>query len=82
MRPAYTRIVMVFRVQPVHLHLRAGLRMQLPSAHKKLSPSRFRGLILGTAFTVAAIIGTNAIVLKELRQDALEDVQGDLFGKA
>ena len=53
--------------------------MQLPSTNKKLSPNRFHGLILGTAFTVAAVIGTNAIVLKELRQDALEDVQGDLL---
>ncbi len=47
--------------------------------NKKLSPNRFHGLILGTAFTVAAIIGTNAIVLKELRRDALEDVQNDLL---
>ena len=70
---------MVFRVQTVHLSLRAGLRMQLPSTNKKSSPNRFRGLILGTAFTVAAVIGTNAIVLKELRRDALEDVQNDLL---
>jgi len=53
--------------------------MPLQSANKKLSPNRFHGLILGTAFTVAAIIGTNAIVLKELRRDALEDVQNDLL---
>ena len=53
--------------------------MQLPSTNKKSSPNRFRGLILGTAFTVAAVIGANAIVLKELRRDALEDVQNDLL---
>jgi hypothetical protein len=70
---------MVFRVEPVQPILRAGLQMQLPSTNKKLSPNRFHGLILGTAFIVAAVIGTNAIVLKELRQDALEDVQGDLL---
>jgi len=53
--------------------------MPLQSANKNFSPNRFHGLILGTAFTVAAIIGTNAIVLKELRRDALEDVQNDLL---
>jgi diguanylate cyclase (GGDEF)-like protein/PAS domain S-box-containing protein len=53
--------------------------MQLPSANKKLSPSRFRGLILGTALTVAAIAGANAIILTELYRDTLEDAQGDVL---
>ena len=70
---------MVFRVQTVHLNLNAGLRMQPQSANKKLSPSRFRELILGTALTVAAIVAANTIVLTELRRDTLEDVQSDLL---
>ena len=72
---------MVFRVEPAHLNLRAGPRMQPQSAHKKLSPSRFRGLVLGTALTVAAIVGANAIILSELYRDTLDDAQGDVFGK-
>ncbi len=53
--------------------------MQPQSANKKLSPSRFRNLILGTALTVAAIVAANTIVLTELRRDTLEDVQSDLL---
>jgi diguanylate cyclase (GGDEF)-like protein/PAS domain S-box-containing protein len=53
--------------------------MQFQSTNKKLSPSRFHGLILGTALTVAAIVGANAIILSELHRDTLEDAQGDVL---
>ncbi len=53
--------------------------MQLQSATKKLSPGRFRGLVVGTALTVAAIVGVNAVLLTQLHQDVLEDVQGDVL---
>ncbi len=53
--------------------------MQTQQANDKLSPSRFRKLILGTTLTVAAIVAANTIVLTELRRDTLEDVQGDLL---
>ena len=53
--------------------------MQFQFANRKLSPSRFRGLVLGTALTVAAIVGANAIILTQLHQDALEDVQSDVL---
>ena len=53
--------------------------MQPQSANKKLSPSRFRNLILGTALTVATVVAANTIVLTELRRDTLNDVEGDLL---
>ena len=53
--------------------------MQPQSANKKLSPSRFRGLVLGTALTVAAIVGANAIILSELYRDTLDDAQDDVL---
>jgi diguanylate cyclase (GGDEF)-like protein/PAS domain S-box-containing protein len=53
--------------------------MQSRSNNKALLPHRLRGLVLGTALTIGAIVGTSAIVLEQLHQDTLLEVQVNLL---
>jgi diguanylate cyclase (GGDEF)-like protein/PAS domain S-box-containing protein len=53
--------------------------MQFPITKKRLSPYRIRTLIIGAALTIAAIIGTNTIVLMQLYENTLRDSQTGLL---
>jgi diguanylate cyclase (GGDEF)-like protein/PAS domain S-box-containing protein len=52
---------------------------QPQSARKERSPHRLRGLIIGTALIVGAIVGANAVVLHELHQGTLREAQTSLL---
>lgn len=53
--------------------------MRLRSANKRLSPFRLRGLIVGTALTIATIVGANAVILVQLHQNTLRNTQAGLL---
>jgi diguanylate cyclase (GGDEF)-like protein/PAS domain S-box-containing protein len=49
------------------------------SADKTSTPRRLRGLILGIALAIAAVVGTNALILAQLHQSTLREVQNNLL---
>ncbi len=48
-------------------------------ADKKSLPHRFRWLVVGTALAIAAIVGTNALILMQLHRSTLREVQNNLL---
>ena len=52
---------------------------QSPSPRKEGSPRRLRGLIVGTALIVAAIVGANAVVLYQFHESTLRESQTSLL---
>src|ERR1700688_86358 len=53
--------------------------MSVPSADKKSLSLRLRWLIVGTALAIAAVAGTNALILAQLHHSTLRQVQNDLL---
>jgi diguanylate cyclase (GGDEF)-like protein/PAS domain S-box-containing protein len=53
--------------------------MPAPSADKKSLSHRLRWLIVGTALAIAAVAGTNALILAQLHHSTLRQVQNDLL---
>jgi diguanylate cyclase (GGDEF)-like protein/PAS domain S-box-containing protein len=51
----------------------------LRSVDKTSTPRRLRGLILGVALAIAAVVGTNALILAQLHQSTLREVQNNLL---
>src|SRR5580704_3951179 len=53
--------------------------MPVPSADKKSLSHRLRWLAVGTALAIAAIVGTNALILAQLYHSTVRQVQSDLL---